>query len=547
MSDRVWIYDTTLRDGSQAEGIWFSVEDKLKILLCLDEFGVDYVEGGWPSSNPKDAQFFERARRLELKHAKLCAFGSTRHRLRNVSTDRNLQSLIAAGTPAVTIFGKAWLFHVERILGATPEENLKLVAESVRFLKDAGKEVIFDAEHFYDGWREDPVYAMDVLRAAKEAGADWLVLCDTNGGTIGETFREITRSVLEEFPTSVGVHCHNDAGTAVANSLDAVSLGITQVQGTFGGIGERCGNADLVPIIANLLLKMNKRLGLDREGLKQLCHVARYVSAVANHQFPENSPYVGSRAFAHKGGVHVNSVMKEARTYEHVDPASVGAGRRFLVSELSGRSNILQIARSEGIDLGSDENVPRAVVNTIKQLELQGYQFEGAEASAALIIRRVLGQNPVAFELIGFRVIVEKRANDKRTLSEATVKVSVDGKEKLSVGEGNGPVAALDAALRAALQDFYPEISDIRLTDYRVRVIDEDRGAAAKVRVIITSADTEGSWGTVGASENIIEASWIALVDSVIYGLIRRGALKRFPGNGRKPEQAPADARSAEH
>jgi 2-isopropylmalate synthase len=531
MTDRVWIYDTTLRDGAQAEGIGFSVEDKVKIVTCLDEFGIDYIEGGWPGSNPKDVEFFRRARELPLRHARLCAFGSTRHRLQSVETDPNLAALVAADTPVVTIFGKSWILHVERILGSTPAENLRLVEESVRFLKDAGKEVIFDAEHFYDGFLDDAGYALEVLRAARGAGADVLVLCDTNGGMICEPFRSITARVVEELGGAIGVHVHNDSGCAVANSIEGVRLGANHVQGTFGGIGERCGNADLVTIIPNLILKMQRALAMDRGGLKQLTHVARYVSAVANHQFPENSPYVGSRAFAHKGGIHVNSVMKQARTYEHVEPEDVGAGRRLLVSELAGRSNILHLARTEGIDLGSDQSVPRAVVNEIKRLEHEGYQFEGAEASAALIVRRVLGQIPVAFELVGFRVIVERRRNDTSTLSEATVKVRVDGREKLSVGEGNGPVAALDAALRTALAEFYPEVSTIRLTDYRVRVVDEDRGSAATVRVVINSADTEGSWGTIGASENIIEASWLALVDSIIYGLIRHGAIDRFNGD----------------
>lgn len=532
MTRRVLIYDTTLRDGSQSEGISFSLEDKLKILRCLDEFGVDYVEGGWPNSNPKDAAFFQRARDLPLRHARVSAFGSTRRRSAAASKDENLRALLGAGTPVVAVFGKAWLLHVTEVLGCTPEENLRMVRESVAFLKEAGREVVFDAEHFFDGYRESDAYALEVLGAARAGGADTIVLCDTNGGTLPHESRAIVARAVKEFGACVGIHVHNDAGVAVANSLDAVREGAVQVQGTFNGLGERCGNADLAVVIPNLILKMGCALGVSREALARLTHVARYVSAVANHHFAENSPFVGARAFAHKGGVHVHSVMKQGRTYEHVAPEDVGNDRRFLVSELAGKANIRLIARQEGIDLGGGEDVPRAVVTEIKRLEHEGYQFEGAEASAALLIKRVLGQAPVAFELEIFRVIVERRPQARTTVSEATVKVRVDGREELSVGEGTGPVAALDAALRAALSEFYPEVEAVRLTDYRVRVVDEDSGTAARVRVIIDSADDKGSWSTVGVSENIIEASWLALVDSILYGLNRHGAIERF--NGRK-------------
>ena len=531
MNRRVWIYDTTLRDGSQGEGVSFSLEDKLKIVQCLDEFGVDYVEGGWPSSNPKDTAFFEHVRALPLAHARVSAFGSTRHRASPAAKDANLSALLAARTPVVTIFGKTWLLHVTEILGCTPQENLALIRESVAHLKQAGREVVFDAEHFFDGYRDNPSYALEALGAAREGGADVLALCDTNGGTLPETLRRIVAEAVAAFGACVGIHVHNDSGVAVANSLVAVEAGAVQVQGTFNGMGERCGNADLVAVIPNLLLKMDCELGVTREALGGLTHTARYVSAIANHHFPENSPFVGARAFAHKGGVHVNSVLKQSRTYEHVPPESVGNDRRFLVSELAGKSNIQHLARHEGIDLGTSDEVPRAVIAEIKRLEHEGYQFEGAEASAALIIKRVLGQVPVAFELVGFRVIVERRARDRTTYSEATVKVRVDGREELSVGEGNGPVAALDAALRAALRQFYPEVATVRLTDYRVRVVDEDRGTAARVRVVIESADEDGAWSTVGVSENIIEASWLALIDSIIYGLIRHGAIDRFNDN----------------
>lgn len=529
MKQQIQIYDTTLRDGSQAETISFSVSDKLKILHCLDEFGVDYVEGGWPGSNPKDVALFEKARDLDLSHTRLAAFGSTRHRMNRAEDDPNLKALIECGAETLTIFGKSWELHVTDILGCTLEENLGMISESVKFLKDAGREVFFDAEHFYDGYRQNPDYALAVLKAARDAGADCLILCDTNGGMIPGPFREITAAVLSAFPGGgVGVHLHNDSGTAVANSLEAVMLGVDHIQGTFGGLGERCGNADLVSIIPNLLVKMNCRLAITMAQLRDLTHVARYVSTVANHHFPENSPYVGARAFAHKGGIHVNSVMKQEKSYEHISPDQVGNDRRILVSELAGRSNIQHLARHEGIHLEDDQAILGEVVQEIKKLENKGYQYEGAEASAALIIKRLKNEIPIAFELIGFRVIVERRRLDKVPISEATVKIRVSGREKLSVGEGNGPVAALDQALRSALREFYPEVSDIKLTDYRVRVIDEDSGSAAKVRVVIDSTDVEGTWSTVGVSENIIEASWVALVDSIIYGLIRHGAIDRF-------------------
>ncbi len=528
MTQKVLLYDTTLRDGAQAEEISFSLEDKLKILVALDEFGIDYVEGGWPESNPKDSAFFKRAREIDLMHTRLAAFGSTRRRSNEAENDPNLQALIKAETPVVTIFGKSSPLHVTEVLRCTLEENLKMVAESVAFLKGHRREVLFDAEHFYDAYNEDPVYAKAVLAAAAEAGADCLVLCDTNGGMLPGRFREITEDVVRSLDCSIGVHVHNDSGVAVANSLESVQSGVVHIQGTCGGIGERCGNANLFTIIPNLVLKMHRPLSITREKLKELSHVARYVSTVANHHFSENSPYVGSRAFAHKGGMHVDSVVKKEESYEHVPPEAVGNDRRFLVSELAGRSNILHLARHEGIELKDQREVLARVVQEIKQLENKGYQFEGAEASAALVIKRVLNDLPIAFDLVGFRVIVERRKFDHVPISEATVKVSVDGHEELSVGEGDGPVAALDAAFRSALKRFYPEVSAVRLTDYRVRVIDEDNGSSAKVRVVIDSADNEGSWGTVGVSENIIEASWSALVDSIIYGLIRHGVIHRF-------------------
>ncbi|MBN1417826.1 MAG: citramalate synthase [Planctomycetes bacterium] len=520
----VYVYDTTLRDGAQMEGISFSVEDKVKIFHALDALGVDYIEGGWPGSNRKDEAFFRDAARIRPRKARLAAFGSTCRVGRRAEEDPGLAALLAAETPVVTIVGKASLRHVTDVLRTDAEESLRMIRDSVAFLARAGREVIFDAEHFYDGHRSDPAYALAAIEAARAAGAATIVLCDTNGGTLTGEFLEVTAGVLRRLGGTIGVHVHNDGGVAVANSVEAARIGVRHIQGTFNGLGERCGNADLTTILPNLVLKLGAPLTIGREDLAHLTHVSRYVATIANHHYPESSPYVGGMAFAHKGGLHVDSIVKRKDTYEHIDPSAVGNARRVLLSDQAGRASVEYFAREEGIDLSSHPEASREAVAEIKRLEGEGYQFEGAEASAALILRRVLGETSILFDLVGFRVIVEKRTMNGAPISEATVKVRVGGRDVLCAGEGSGPVGALDDALRRALSEFYPEVRDIRLTDYRVRVIDEDAGTSAKVRVVIDSADADATWATVGASENIIEASWKALVDSIVYGLTRRGA-----------------------
>jgi 2-isopropylmalate synthase len=537
---RVAIYDTTLRDGAQGEGISFSSEDKLKILRALDLFGVDYVEGGWPGSNPKDIEFFRAARALKLSHSRLAAFGSTTRPGKPPEEDQNLRAIIEVEAPVVTIFGKSWRLHVTEVLRTSLEENLRMIEESVRFLRQSGREVIYDAEHFFDGFADDPGYALSTLEAAFRGGARCLVLCDTNGGALTHVVGEVTAKARERLPEAdLGIHTHNDGGLAAANSLEAVRQGAVHVQGTFNGLGERCGNADLTVVIPNLVLKMGRRLTMGREELRGLTRTARYVSAIANHNFPENHPYIGQMAFAHKGGVHVNSVMKVARSYEHIDPELVGNSRRVLLSELSGRSNVEFFARQEGIDLAANAEAARAALEEIKRLESQGYVFEGAEASSAVILLKALGRLPTYFELVSYRTTVQHSASpagpsrgteeepgelrNGRALSEATVKIRVGGEAHLAVGEGVGPVDALDAALRAAIKPFFPEVDGVRLSDYKVRVINADAGTHAKVRVLIESTDSHHdlAWGTVGASDNIIEASWVALRDSIIYGIYR--------------------------
>jgi 2-isopropylmalate synthase len=521
--DRILIYDTTLRDGSQGEGISFSREDKLKILRCLDDFNIDYVEGGWPGSNPKDIEFFAAARDVQLSHSRLAAFGSTCRAGKSPEEDRNLLALVEVGTPVVTIFGKSWKLHVKEVFRTSNEENLRMIEESVRFLRAQDREVIYDAEHFFDGFKDDDSYALETLAAAERGGAHCLVLCDTNGGTLPQELAAIVRRVKERFPgLPLGIHTHNDSGVAVANSLIAVDEGVTHVQGTFNGLGERCGNADLTTIIPDLVLKMGKRCSIDRERLTGLSHTARYVNAIANLVFPENHPFVGQMAFAHKGGVHVNSVMKEARSYEHLSPEAVGNSRRVLISELSGKSNIHYLAEAEGIDLAGHPEAAQLAVTEIKALENQGHVFEGAEASSTLIILKHLARLPDFFELIRYRTSVEHRSSGG-TFTEATVKIRVKGEQHLAVGEGVGPVDALDDALRKAIKQFYPEIDKIVLKDYRVRIINATAGTHARVCVVIESADSNGelSWGTVGASENLIEASWSALKDSIVYGLLK--------------------------
>jgi 2-isopropylmalate synthase len=515
---RVRIYDTTLRDGSQTEHISFSVEDKLRIARRLDELGIHYIEGGWPGSNPKDIEFFERVKGLRFKNARMVAFGSTRHARKTASKDPNIKALLRAGTPVVCVFGKSWDLHVRDALKVPLEDNLKMIRTSISYLKKKGKEVIYDAEHFFDAYKQNPEYAMETLQMAEEAGADCLVLCDTNGGTMAYEVHSIMEAVQEEIGAPLGIHAHNDAEMAVANSIMAVRMGAVHVQGTINGYGERAGNANLCSIIPNLKIKLGIDCVSDRQ-LALLTEVSRYVSEIANLSHRDSLPYVGSSAFAHKGGVHVDAVLKNPETYEHMRPELVGNIRRVLISELSGKSSILVKAREYKLDLEKETPKAKKIVDLVKDLESQGYQFEGAEASFELLMNKALGRYKDYFELEGFRVIVDTA--DEQLLSEATVKVKVGDKREHTAAEGNGPVNALDNALRKALEQFYPELVEMHLTDYKVRVLDTKEGTAAKVRVLIQSSDTKTSWGTVGVSENIIEASWLALADSIKYKLMK--------------------------
>jgi 2-isopropylmalate synthase len=522
---KILIYDTTLRDGSQGEHVSFSVEDKLHIAQRLDALGIDYIEGGWPGSNSKDVAFFRRAQELKLKHAKLAAFGSTRHPRHSVAHDHNLHALVEANTPVVTIFGKTWGLHVKVALGISHDQNLDLIRESVSYLKSKGKEVIYDAEHFFDGYKADAAYALATLKAAEEAGADTIVLCDTNGGTLTTDLRQRFQAAAQHVKTPLGIHTHNDCEMAVANSLAAVELGAVQVQGTINGYGERCGNANLCSVIPNLELKLGLRT-IGKQKLKRLAEVSHYVSELANLIPRHDLPYVGKSAFAHKGGIHVSAVMKEASAYEHVAPAAVGNERRVLVSELSGKSSVIYKAQELGLEI--DKSAPDAtiVVERLKELEHDGFQFEGAEGSFEILFDKLVHHLPEFFELDGFRVITEKRGAHA-PYSEAVIKLRVDGKEEHTAAEGVGPVSALDRALRKSLTTFFPCIGDIRLTDYKVRVLNANAATDAKVRVLIETSDGQETWGTVGVSENIIEASWQALVDSITYKLRKEYGRRR--------------------
>jgi 2-isopropylmalate synthase len=522
MTRLIRLYDTTLRDGTQGEGVSFSMEDKVRIAQRLDALGIHYIEGGWPGSNPKDLRFFKRVQGAVFKTAKISAFGATRRPGVRPQEDPNLQALVEAGPPVVTIFGKSWDFHVTAALGTTLEENIAMIGDSIAYLLKHFEEVIYDAEHFFDGFKRNRDYALATLRAAEAAGAHCLVLCDTNGGCVpGEIagiLTEVKKVVRPESP--LGIHVHNDTECAVANTLAAVAEGVNHVQGTINGYGERCGNANLVSIIPNLMLKMGLE-SIPPENLRDLRDVSRFVSELANRKPWASQPYVGDSAFAHKGGIHVSAVLKHPDTYEHVDPESVGNHRRVLVSELAGQSNILWKAREYGIDL--DKNTPdaRRILELLKRLEDEGFQFEGAEASFELLMERALGNHRPYFELQGFRVIVEEQGSGTEPVAEATVKLRVKGIEEHTAASGNGPVNALDHALRKALEDFYPNLRQMSLLDYKVRILDESKATAAKTRVLITSGDGEETWGTVGVADNIIEASWQALVDSVEYKLRR--------------------------
>ncbi|MFN2231055.1 MAG: citramalate synthase [Anaerolineae bacterium] len=519
MAGRIQLYDTTLRDGTQREGLALSLDDKLNIARVLDQLGVDYIEGGWPGSNPKDHAFFERIQRVPLRHATVTAFGSTRRADTPVAKDPQIQALLAAGTSAVAVFGKCWDLHVTEVLHTTREENLHMIADSVSYLRAHGREVIFDAEHFFDGYIADPEYAMQTLHAAADAGASILVLCDTNGGTMPGRLHEIVAQVHEAVDLPLGIHCHNDSGLAVANSLLAVEAGAVHVQGTINGYGERCGNADLCALIPNLQLKMGYEC-LSDEQLRSLTDVAHYVSNRANLIPDHHQPYVGQSAFAHKGGMHVNAMVKCERSFQHVDPTLVGNQKHIVVSELAGRSNILYKVDEYGLEVDLDSAKTRDLLSHIKELENQGFQFEGAEASVELLIRRSQDSYAPPFELIDFHVLVRDKENGIMA-SEAMVKLRVGDDVMLTAAEGNGPVNALDQAVRKALLPHYPQLEPVHLVDYKVRILDGDAGTAAMTRVLIDSSDGRRTWSTVGSSSNIIEASWQALADSLEYVLLR--------------------------
>ncbi|WP_139905248.1 citramalate synthase [Clostridium thermarum] len=525
---KLFIYDTTLRDGAQAEGISFTLQDKLKICRQLDQFGIDYIEAGNPTSNPKDIEFFNNIQNLKLKNSKLVAFGSTRKPMISVEEDINVAALIRANTQAVAIFGKSWDMHVIEVLKTTLDENINMIKDTVAYLKAAGKEVIYDAEHFFDGFKANESYALMTLMAAKEAGAQWLVLCDTNGGTLTSEICEIVEKVKDSMGDSIGIHCHNDIGTAVANSVEAVIKGADMIQGTFNGYGERCGNADLTAIIPTLKLKLNMNIKCG-ENLSELTTLSRYISEVANMAHNSKAPYIGNSAFTHKGGMHIDAVLKNPLSFEHIKPELVGNSRRILMSEVSGKSTVVKKIQGVAPWITKDSPQAQGIIDHLKQLEYDGYQFEGADSSFELMVRKMLGLKEEFFEVKDFRVHCEDKWEEKYS-AYAVIKVEVDGVEEITAAEGDGPVNAMDRALRKALELFYPQLNSIRLTDYKVRVLETTEATAAKVRVHIETTNGDKTWGTVGVSTNIIEASWKALVDSIEYFLYeekaRNGLLK---------------------
>lgn len=523
MSTALSIFDTTLRDGTQGEGISLSADDKLKIALKLDQLGVHYIEGGIPGSNNKDIEFFKRVKELGLS-AKITAFGNTRRKNSKAELDSNLSSIIQSGAQASSLVGKAWDFHVHTALQTTLEENLAMIHDSIAYLKQHGLEVLFDAEHFFDGYKRNPEYALAVMKTAEEAGASHIVMCDTNGGTMPHEVYDITAILKGQATTAkLSIHTHNDCELAVANAISAVRAGAEQIQGTMNGYGERCGNTNLCSVIPNLQLKLGYEV-IPEQQLAQLTNTARYISEVANVSLPINQPYVGNAAFAHKGGIHVSAILRDARTYEHVEPETVGNKQRILVSDLAGQSNILSKAQQLGIELSQDQEGTQNLIKNIKNLEHQGYQFEGADASLELLIREANGELKELFTFESFKMLVEKVAGNP-VVSEAFVKLKIDGNSLYTAAEGNGPVNALDNALRKALITYYPGLKDIHLSDYKVRVLDDKDATASKVRVLIESRDFVNSWNTVGVSSNVIEASWEALVDSLRYALL--GQTKR--------------------
>ncbi len=521
--NQVVAYDSTLRDGAQAQGVSFTVEDKLKIVQRLDELGVGYIEAGNPGSNPKDLEFFEQVSVLKLKHAKIIAFGSTRKVGIKASEDRNLQSLLAANTVAVAIFGKSWDYQVTDILRTTLEENLGMIADTVAYLTSQGKEVVFDAEHFFDGYKANSEYAMQTLQAAADGGASVLCLCDTNGGTFPNEVLEITKKVVSRFKVQVGIHCHNDCEMAVANSIAAVQAGAVQVQGTMNGIGERCGNANLCSIIPNLQLKLGLNC-IPNENMAELTSAARFVSEIANMTFNDKAPYVGNDAFSHKGGMHIDAVSKNPISYEHINPEQIGNMRHILVSEVAGRSALLAKINAVDPALNKDSPETKRILEHLKSLEHEGYQFESAESSFELLVMRLLGKHEPFFGLKEYKVSTHAPSADGVN-SSATVRIAVGDEEESTTGVGDGPVNALDKAVRKALERFYPAISEVKLIDYKVRVLDSDKATAAKVRVLIESADQHASWTTVGVSTDVIDASWRAMLDAIEYKLMRDAQL----------------------
>jgi 2-isopropylmalate synthase len=526
MSHKVDIYDTTLRDGTQAENFNLSVEDRIRISLKLDEFGIDFIEGGWPGSNPSAVEFFKAMQNQTLKHAKLTAFGSTRNFNKPVDQDPNLQALIDAKTPGITIFGKTWDVHVREALRISLEDNLLIIVESLQYLKPHVEHLFYDAEHFFDGFKQNTEYALATIDKAVEGGAECLVLCDTNGGTLPNEISPIIEALgshlkSKGYSIPLGIHAHNDSETAVGNSLMAVSMGISHVQGTMNGFGERCGNANLTSIIPGLALKMKCRFKAA-ERIDRLHETARFVNELANLPHNKYQPYVGRSAFAHKGGVHVQAVERNPITYEHIEPEKVGNVRRILISDQSGKSNVLHKAKKIGLNLDSKDPVVSSIVKELKELENRGFQYEGAEASFELLMRKALGTRHHYFELKGFRVISQKTSMDEPSQDEATIRIVVGSEGEVHTAAlGDGPVNALDTALRKALTRFYPKLKDMELADYKVRVLSGEHGTGAKVRVLIQSRDQESEWGTVGVSHDILEASWQALVDSITYKLMK--------------------------
>ena len=519
MKPDVEIYDTTLRDGSQGEGINFSVTDKLRIAERLDAFGVHYIEGGWPGSNPKDIEFFAEARRRKYKRARLAAFGATRRKGVAVQRDDQVRLLLEAGTPVVTLVGKTWLLHVKEVLRTTAEENLAMIGDTIRYLKDHGKFVIFDAEHSFDGFGDEPDYALATWQAAEKAGADLVVLCDTNGGRLPREIAQVTTFARGKLTTNIGIHTHDDIGLGVANALAAIEAGAAHVQGTINGYGERTGNCNLTSVIPNLALKL-KRSCLPLSSLGKLKELSQFVDEIANVRHNPRLPWVGSAAFSHKGGQHVNAVQKITRSYEHVDPSLVGNRRSVLISDLAGKSNIVLKAQELGFKINNDTPELKTILSRIKDLEHQGYEYEAAEGSLALLIRKILKHEKAPFTVGAYHVSM--RRDGLESVVEATVKVRVGNQVAHTVAEGDGPVNALDSALRGGLVQFFPRIKRVRLTDYKVRILDSATGTAAKTRVLIQSTDGREEWGTVGVDDNIIEASLQALVDSMEYTLMKK-------------------------